>query len=142
MVDHFASRVLPTRSRARVLAFLTNTSEIRGTLGAHNALRPAAGRATDVRRQTGTDGLSVGLSALAVRTTRRRLAWVSWCCRQFCTTWHIKYKAVLHQIIYTKQINNSRGALASGQELNLNKIEYIQATNSSNFPLRDKHLRL
>lgn len=74
MIDHFAFSVLSTRSRAGVLAFLTDTGKIGSTLGTHNAFRPAARRAADVRRQTGTDCLSVGLSALAVRSTWRRVA--------------------------------------------------------------------
>lgn len=74
MIDHFAISVLSTRSRTRILAFLNDTGKIGSTLGTHNAFRPAPGRAADVRRQTGTDGLSVGLSALAVRSTWRRVA--------------------------------------------------------------------
>lgn len=76
MVDHFASRVQAARAQTRIRALLVHASSRRRTLGADDAFRSAGRRRTEIALQTRAHGVILDVATLAVRSARRRRAWI------------------------------------------------------------------
>lgn len=76
VVNNLTKSANSAGSWARIFTFLIGTSLILWTFGVHYTLRSANWWTTYVTNYTGTNGLTVHLSALAVRSTRWRWTYV------------------------------------------------------------------
>jgi hypothetical protein len=74
VVDDLTSGPNTASPRARISALLVGAGLVERTVGVDHTLRPAGGRTADVAGHTGTHGLSIHLSALAVGSTWRGVA--------------------------------------------------------------------
>lgn len=80
MIDRLASSIDTADSRTRVHAFTVLAGAIRGTIRADCTLRPAQGWSSNKRGRARANSLSVGHATLAVQTTGRWTAGISWFC--------------------------------------------------------------
>jgi hypothetical protein len=79
VIDHLTVGIESASSRARIGAFLIDTSFVLGTFGTDNAFRSTTGRTSSIIRQTRTNGLSVYFAALTVRSAWTRLTRIFGC---------------------------------------------------------------
>lgn len=75
MVDDYASCLDTAGTGTRISALLIGASFVLSTVGAESALGSAEGRRTEEFWRTSAHGMSVYLSAYAVRATGIRIAW-------------------------------------------------------------------
>ena len=74
VVDDATDGVEAAHVQAGVAALLADAGVQAGAVGADDALGSAVGRRADVRRPAGADGTTAGVTALGVRSARRRAA--------------------------------------------------------------------
>ena len=78
VVDNLTLSIGTTGSWTGVNTLLLDTSLGKSTLRAEQTLWPTVGRSTKVSLETGADRSGTLWSALTVRSTRIRVAWISW----------------------------------------------------------------
>lgn len=77
VVAHVASGESAADAGAGIDALVTHTSLVETTFGGHRALRPTAGRTTNVLRKAGAGSHTILFATLRVWSAGRGLAWVN-----------------------------------------------------------------